>query len=180
MKRAGTQPGTCLFMEKSSDSPTDFSAGPARAEAGPPAPRLPLTLPPPLPFWPWRILCPGPCATAPSHPFSFPNRPGRHAPSLLPQMVAMTMALLLLLPRLASQSSSRMTAREEVRLPNSTGDLPMTSCMCNAGPLSLPGEDSGSASDEDELSNTVSRRRRTRSWRTRRTRRATMIRRTRG
>ena len=30
-------------MEKSSDSPTDFSAGPARAEAGPPAPRLPLT-----------------------------------------------------------------------------------------------------------------------------------------
>jgi hypothetical protein len=31
----------------------------------------------------------------------------------------------------------------------------MTSCMCNAGPLSLPGEDSGSASDEDELSNTV-------------------------
>ena len=36
----------------------------------------------------------------------------------------------------------------------------MTSCMCNAGPLSLPGEDSGSASDEDELSNTVSRRRR--------------------
>ena len=124
MKRAGTEPGTCLFMEKSSDSPTDFSAGPARAEAGPPAPRLPLTLPPPLPFWPWRILCPG-VRDAPSHPFSFPNRPGRHAASLLPQMVAMTMALLLLLPRLASQSSSRMTAREEVRLPNSTGDLPM-------------------------------------------------------
>ena len=29
--------------------PTVFAAGPARAEAGPPAPRLPLTLPPPLP-----------------------------------------------------------------------------------------------------------------------------------
>ena len=106
-----------------------FSSGPARAEARVRHRRVYLShySTPPLPFWPWRVLCPGPCATAPSHPFSFPNRPGRHAPSLLPQMVAMTMALLLLLPRLASQSSSRMTAREEVRLPNSTGDLPMTS-----------------------------------------------------
>ena len=35
-------------------------------------------LPPPLPFWPWRVLCPGPCATAPSHP-RFPSLTDRVA-----------------------------------------------------------------------------------------------------
>ena len=115
------------MADSDSGLPAEFSSGPARAEARVRHRRVYLShySTPPLPFWPWRVLCPGPCATAPSHPFSFPNRPGRHAACLLPQMVAMTMALLLLLPRLASQSSSRMTAREEVRLPNSTGDLPM-------------------------------------------------------
>ena len=97
------------MADSDSGLPAEFSSGPARAEARVRHRRIYLShySTPPLPFWPWRVLCPGPCATAPSHPFSFPNRPGRHAACLLPQMVAMTMALLLLLPRLASQSSSR-------------------------------------------------------------------------
>jgi hypothetical protein len=104
--------------DSGSGLPTEFSSGPARAEAGPPPPRLPLTdylrpsrfghgafcvlgrarrprLIPVLamarfvswavrdgpvssPFWPWRVLCPGPCATAPSHP-RFPSLTDRVA-----------------------------------------------------------------------------------------------------
>jgi hypothetical protein len=120
--------------------PTVFAAGPARAEAGRSASAAftsHTTSAPPARLGhgafcvSWAVR-----ATAPSpHPFSFPNRPGRHACCLLPQeMVVMAMALLLLLPRLAShQSSSRVAERALARrcafLPNSTGDLPMTSCM---------------------------------------------------
>ena len=54
------------------------SARAARRRQVPPGSPSPLTLPSRLPFWPGRLLRPGPCPTASAHPFCFPNQPGRH------------------------------------------------------------------------------------------------------